>query len=98
MEKLIKTLEQMDVVFSSNEFAKQAKKNGLTQREIEMGSVRNFLIQHAHRKDSKRMWEKKFRSYVQPIISDAITESDAIELLKSKGYKVMKPVSEWIEI
>lgn len=98
MEKLIRTLEQMDVVFSSNEFAKQAKKNGLTQREIEMGCIRKFLIQHAYRKDSKRMWEKRYRLHVQPTISDAITENDAIELLKSKGYRVMKPVSEWVEI
>ena len=93
-EILEKTLNQMDIVFSSNEFSEKAKKNGINQFQINNGIIADFLHKNAIQGDTKRMWEKiNFNNYQK---SDEIMT--AINLLKSNGYKILKPVSDWIEI
>lgn len=104
MELLTKTLDQMNLEFSSNEFSRQALKNGLSKRTIDKGIMRDFLVRNCHRGDTKRMWVKKYNTHTiewkTPIHDSVVNDpiQDAIELLKSKGYRVMKPVSEWVEI
>lgn len=93
MTILDKTLSQMENVFSSNEFAKQSIKNGYTKRQIDAGYMLIYLRANANQYGSKRMWIK---NHAPQIKFDPI--QDAIELLKNNGYKVMKPVSEWIEL
>lgn len=88
---LKKTLAEMKSVFSSNEFSKKAKKNGLSEKEIANGVIALFLHQNAIQMDSRRMWKK----YNGVNLNDL---SDAIQLLKSHGYKVMKPVNDWVEV
>jgi hypothetical protein len=110
MNPLDKTLEQMSYQFSSNEFCKRARKNGITEREIHAGVVSTYLQRNAIQSETRRMWQKygtRTTSYTQvPLtntvapteksMSDKITE--AIQLLKSNGYKIMKPTTDWIEI
>jgi len=88
---LKKTLAEMKSVFSSNEFSKKAKKNGLSAKEINNGVIALFLHQNAIQMESRRMWKK----YNGVNLNDL---SDAIQLLKSHGYKVMKPVNDWVEV
>lgn len=86
-----KTLAEMKSVFSSNEFSKKAKKNGLSAKEIGNGVIAIFLYQNAIQMDSRRMWKKQNGVNLNDL-------SDAIQLLKSHGYKVMKPVNDWVEV
>lgn len=93
MEILDKTLNQMPHCFSSNYFAKKAKINGLTQLEVNNGVVSSYLSHKCIKdKTSRRMW------YKQDISTNNNELQYAINLLKLNGYKVMKPVNDWIEI
>lgn len=100
-EVLFKALEQMPMQFSSNEFTKKAKQLGVTQLQINRGIIANFLKLNAVRhEDSRRMYSKN-RSNVdlfKQFHSDAMDIQKAIDLLKSNGYKIMKPVNEYVEI
>jgi len=88
---LKKTLAEMKSVFSSNEFSKKAKKNGLSEKEIANGAIALFLHQNAIQMDSRRMWKKD-----NNVQSNNLLE--AIALVKSHGYKVLKCVHEWVEV
>ena len=94
MENLLeKTLEEMRPAFSSNKFAKRAKKNGLSQEEVNSGVIASFLHKHAEPGASRRMWSKR-NGLASTTTPDKIME--AIDLLKAKGYKILKP--DWIEL
>lgn len=94
-EILTKTLNEMSYVFSSNEFSKRAKKNGLLQTLINGGALSSFLHNNAIQDGSRRMWRKKNDLIFEKSKSEQI--ADAIKLLKSEGFKIMKPVNDWIE-
>jgi len=94
MNILKKTLSEMNFTFSSNEFSKQAKKNGLSQQEINNGAIALFLHRNSVQGETKRMWRKGNSITSHNPKTDKITE--AINLLKSHGYKILKPVSDWI--
>jgi AAA+ superfamily predicted ATPase len=93
MEILEQTLKKMPLHFSSNYFISCAKKKGLSQIEVNNGIVKNFLIMNAKRGDSKRLWYKK-----APNVDGNDKLTEAIAFIKSKGYRVMKPVNDWIEV
>ena len=90
MESLQKALNDMPTQFSSNQFSRMAKKYGLTPRQVQDGVCAQFLHQNCIQMDTKRTWTKGQLS------DDDI--SKAIYLLKSKGYKVLKPVTEFQEL
>ena len=96
MDILNKTLSEMNFTFSSNEFSKKAQKNGLSQMEVDNGVIALFLHRNALQLGTKRMWIKKNVVSSDKQKSDEITI--AIDLLKSKGYKISKPVTEWVEL
>jgi uncharacterized protein YnzC (UPF0291/DUF896 family) len=93
MNILEQTLRQMPSRFSSNEFAKRAKRNGLTTREIQNGLVSHYLRNETIRDGSKRMWKKK------DVVSQEYNKTEeCIKHLKNLGYKILKPVNEWVEL
>lgn len=92
MKNLEKTLSQMGNYFSSNEFSEQARDNGVSERQIKNGAIATFLHENAVQCETRRMWRKK------TINKSEYRITEAIELLKSHGYKVLKPVSEWVEL
>ena len=95
------TLNRMPISFSSNEFTKMAKKSGISQREIDRGIIANYLKLNANRhEDSRRMYTKKQKAVdiFQEFHSQSTEIQRAIDLLKSKGYKIMKPVKEYVEV
>jgi hypothetical protein len=94
MDILSKTLSQMPESFSSNEFAIQAKKNGISKRQIANGIIASYLNINATKGNSRRMWIKTStsRSTVSPDIEYCIAR------LKELGYKVLKPINQWEEI
>ncbi len=94
MNPLTRTLEEMPFVFSSNAFAKKAQRNGVSKAEINNGVLPNFLHKHATQLNSRRMRQKKTTA----IRHDVTNILEAIELLKKNNYKVMKQVTDWIEV
>jgi hypothetical protein len=96
MDILNKTLSEMNFTFSSNEFSKKAKKNGLSQQEINNGAIALFLHRNSVQGETKRMWRKGNGITSHNLNPDKITA--AINLLKSHGYKILKPISDWVEL
>ncbi len=87
---LIETLEKMPKRFSSNQFNIVAKRKGVTKYEQD-AYTRIFLFQNAHH-DGGRMWTKE-----KAVIGDADLDYH-IEIVKSYGYKVLKPTTEYKEV
>jgi hypothetical protein len=94
MDILSKTLSQMPESFSSNEFAIQAKKNGISKRQIANGIIASYLNINATKGNSRRMWVKTSAS--RTTVSSDIEY--CIARLKELGYKVLKPINQWEEI
>ena len=96
-EILTQTLAKMPKLFSSNEFSRVAQKNGITKSQIAHGVISSFLNHNENikRGDTLRTWYKVNPSSNNIIYNDV---DEAIKLFKSKGYKVLKPVSEWQEL
>jgi len=93
-EILSKSLEQMPDFFSSNQFADAAIRQNYPKIAIAKGMLGSYLHKHATQSNtSKRMWHKRGNSHQQFNDIDA-----AIALLKSHGYRILKPVSDWQEI
>jgi hypothetical protein len=93
-EILSKSLEKMPDFFSSNQFADAAIRQNYPKIAIAKGMLGSFLHKHATQSNtSKRMWHKRGNSHQQFNDIDA-----AIALLKSHGYRVLKPISDWQEI
>jgi len=108
-ELLFKTLSRMKMNFSSNEFSTAAKRLGLNKRAIANGVIADFLHLNAVQGDTRRMWTKikqinevKQLSQINDINTLKVDKSDeitnAISLLKSHGYKVLKQVSDWVYV
>ena len=104
-EILNNTLNQMDNVFTSNLFAKVAEKNGITRKEIEYDCIASFLKQKCKRFETNRKWVKnnfnnneKKSITKNKIKSDEDIINEAIEILKLNGYRILKPISDWVEL
>ena len=104
-EILNNTLNQMENVFTSNLFAKVAEINGITRKEIEYDCIPPFLKQKCKRYGSNRRWIKKQSNNIErypttknQIKSDEDIINEAIEILKLNGYRILKPVSDWVEL
>lgn len=97
MNILDKTFNEMNYTFSSNEFSRKAKKYGINQFQINSGLLASYLHQNAKQLHSKRMWVKNNISNFDNK-NDSLSIDEAINILKKNGYKVMKPINEWVEI
>jgi hypothetical protein len=89
------TFAQMPNEFTSNEFTKKLRKNRYDNKWIINHDNTRYLHTHALQL-SHRRWKKLDVRIDTNVTIDTIQE--AIELLKSQGYKVMKQVSEYREV
>lgn len=100
-ELLNNILAKMPNHFSSNQFSKTGKKMGLSKISVSNGIISLFLNATCERGDTLRTW---YKIKEQIIASNEIsmrkefTISEAIAFLKSHGYKILKPVSNWEEV
>lgn len=101
---LTKTLNQMPMYFSSNGFTKKAMANGLPKNFVHNAACNRFLYANCNR-HGRRQWSKKVDIKEKQIELDIIvnksqmlTENNAIALLKSLGYKILKPKTEFVEL
>ena len=91
MDLFEKTLNQMPFEFTSNQFMKQAKKNGLYIRRLA-----EVIKPYAENKyPASKTYVKKQKYH---LTNTKLTEQQMINALKEKGYRIMKPVNDWVEI
>lgn len=89
---LEKTIAEMPNSFTSNEFNKRAIKNGYPAKRLKGKGLSSFIRKYADNAyEGSKTWVKRYKT------KNIISENEMIEYLKSKGYKIMKPVNEWIE-
>ena len=111
MTILLKTFNEMPNIFTSNEFNKRAIENGYSAIKIKRKGLSTFLRKYAENECSfSKTWTKK--SYLKKIDNDhkSISHTDTINLykfssideiinfMKSKNFKIMKEVQEWVEL
>ena len=78
--------------FTSNEFNKRAVKNGFSSEFLKRKGLSSFLRKYADNAyEGSKTWVKIDKT------NNIISEDEMIKYLKSKGYKIMKPVNEWVE-
>ena len=92
MMVLEKTIQEMPNSFTSNEFNKRAVKNGYPVKSLKTKGLSNFLRKYADNAYvGSKTWIKR------DVKNSSLTDEEMIKHLKSKGYKIMKPISDWIE-
>ena len=91
---LEQTIQEMPDSFTSNEFNKRAIKNGYPAKKLKRKGLASFIRKYADNAyEGSKTWVK--RNNLQE--KNIMTDEDMIKHLKGKGYKIMKPVNEWIE-
>ncbi len=94
MEELKRALNEMQDKFSSNEFASLSRRYGITDKQIKNKVANRFLLQNCIQ-INRKSWEKK---NTNSLFDNKHQEEQAVLLLKSLGYKVYKPVTEYQEL
>lgn len=91
---LHQTLYQMPDRFTSYQYGKKLRKNGLCTVKENVRQDR-FLIHHCAHPTPKTWVKRETGAYMEAY---GMNEDNAIKLLKGKGYRVFKPVTEWKEL
>ena len=92
----------MPRIFTSNAFNSQAVKNGYPKRLLKNNGLAWFLHKYADNdKNRTKTWVKRNTGiiYSKEVIKVYKFKDvdEIISFLKNKGYKIMKPVSDWVE-
>jgi len=99
-EKLQETLKQMPNIFTSRDFCAVAREKGVPDSYILKGGCAYFYKKYTELKyENPKRWQKlDVSNLVISAPALKLTEAEAIEFLKSKGYKIMKPKTGWEEV
>src|SRR5574344_815075 len=98
MKILEKTMEQMPNSFTSQEFNKMAIKNGYPAKNLKSKGLANFIRKYADNdyRGSKTWVKRSAKEKKEDRQYSYETFDEIISFLKSKGYKIMRPVNEWV--
>lgn len=98
---LEKTMTEMPNVFTSTDFNRRAVKNGYPSNILKRKGLSKFIRRHA---DNGYEFSKTWTKYTSDLkpkenikIKKELNIQEMITVLKSLGYKIMKPVNEWEE-
>ena len=97
MNTLKQALDSMDKVFSSSQFCRAIAKNGIVKVSLTYRGASKYLELNRNRL-SEKTWEKIEVSINEGREKRAKRINDAIQLLKSEGYKILKPINKWKEL
>jgi hypothetical protein len=103
MNILEKTMAEMKDSFTSKQFNKRAVLNGYPKEKIETNSgLGNFIKKYADNayKGSKTWIKRKPNNFVTTRQEEGYhfrNFEEIIDFVKSKGYKILKPISDWVE-
>ena len=100
---LNKTLDEMPDVFTSNEFNRKAVSNGYPKDRLKQTGLARYLHLHAFNdKKFKKTWTKRSKTKHQDEVrkNNYVFKSfdEIVLFLKTKGYRVMKPINQWEEL
>lgn len=103
LEILMKAFNRMDAHFTSDKFIKVARSLGYCSKEIDKRRHLDFLHAYAVRVSGyDRRWTKEMGQIPTekqvPQQQPKTSIEEAIQLLKSNGYRILKPVNEFIEL
>ena len=99
MSILEKTMAQMPNSFTSNQFNKKAIQNGYPEKILKGKGLHSFIGKYADNAyKGSRTWIKRSAVKNGATTIDQMTIDQMISFLKSKGYRIMKPVSDWVEV
>ena len=96
---LEKTMNEMPNSFTSNEFNKRAVKNGYPAKNLKRKGLSSFIRKYADNAyyGSKTWVKRRAKVKKEDRQYSFETFDEIISFLKSKGYKIMRPVNEWVE-
>ena len=89
----------MPQIFSTNEYLESLKKTATSPADVNRSKYLSFIKKEC-RKVSNRTYvkPKETQLSLEPVNQPVITEETAIDFLKNLGYKVLKPIKDWVEI
>lgn len=100
-----KAMNSMPFTFSSHKFLSKLRKTGIKKEEIKSDFHRSFLLNNSER-INKFLWKKKEPQMQIPLkvegnpaptpVKADLSDEEMINILKAKGYKVLKPT--WSEL
>ena len=95
-----KAITSMPSVFSSHKFLSKLRKTGIRKDEIKSDFHLSFLLNNSER-INKFLWKKKEAQIEIPLKVEAVdpvkaelSEEEMVNILKAKGYKVLKQTWE----
>lgn len=99
MEIYQRVLKTMPQIFSTNEYLESLKKTATSPADVNRSKYLSFIKKEC-RKVSNRTYvkPKETQLTLEPVNQPVITEETAVEFLKNLGYKVLKPIKDWVEI
>ena len=99
LKKIIeKTINEMPNCFTSTQFNQKAFANGYPKPRSRNKGLADYISNYAtNQGEYSKTWIKKSH-VIKSENNNTMTEDKAVAFLKSLGYKIMKPVSEWIEL
>ena len=94
---LEKTMNEMPNIFTSNEFTKRAILNGLPKPRNNNGFGDFIEFYAVNEYKGSKTWSKKQQVF-KNTETISIDEKTCIDFLKSKGYKILKPINQFEEV
>jgi len=101
MEVYQRVLSSMPQMFSTNQYLERLKRVASNPKDVKGGKHMEFIKSECHRVSNRTYMKKpkEVQLVLEPKVEEKIlNEQNATELLKSLGYKILKPVKEWVEI
>jgi hypothetical protein len=102
VQTLNKVLAEMPEQFTSNNFADVARSYGIPNARIANGICAQFLHPRCIQIHGTRIWARRGSAILKDAdVKPKQNTSDkdaAIALLKSLGYRIMKPITQYEEI
>lgn len=89
-------IAKMEKNFSIFELYRHLRDAGCPEKWLRNQNLNSIILDYAGQV-SPKTYMKKSKSSVTPAPNDNF-ENECIEFLKEKGYKIMKPVQEFIEL
>jgi hypothetical protein len=98
-ERVLSTMPQM---FSTNQYLVRLKRVATSQDDVSGGKHIKFIKNECHRVSNRTYMKRpkpvQLELEQQVVEQPVLNEHNATELLKSLGYKVLKPIKDWVEI
>lgn len=86
------TIKEMPSTFTSNYFRERAVANGYPQKLLKNKIAAILSMYATNEAPMSKTWHK----FTKDVSNNS--EAEMIRILKSKGYKIMKPKTEWEEL